>query len=317
MNNSQVESMTDAAAELKKGTILVVDDEEIYLQLLSAMLGDDYHVYIADNGRAAIETALACKPDLILLDMVLPDMDGIHICTELKNIPELAETPVIFVTSMVDARSEVSGLQTGAVDYVSKPIKKDVLKARIEVQLALKHNRDRLLRMASTDGLTGLSNRVSFDDKLDKEIMRLSRVHLPLSLITMDVDYFKQFNDTYGHVAGDDCLRLVSAAVSANMNRLSDLAARIGGEEFACILPQVALSGAVAVAERIRQEIHRLRIPHEKSQVAPFVTLSFGVLSLTCNFNCQRQAILEQADEQLYKSKREGRDRISSALFIG
>jgi diguanylate cyclase (GGDEF)-like protein len=240
-------------------------------------------------------------------------MDGLQICAEFKSNPALRDIPVIFLTSMVNTASEIEGLQSGAVDYVKKPIQKEVLKARIRLHLARRQQEHQLTRLAQTDGLTGLANRAHFDQQLGAEIMRLSRLSLPLSLILLDVDFFKQYNDIYGHVGGDDCLRLVSSTIGVHINRLSDLAARVGGEEFACILPQTELAGAMVIAERIRQSVMGLKVPHQGSTVAECVTVSIGVVSESCDRIVTPQMLMMAADAQLYRAKRNGRNQVCAA----
>jgi diguanylate cyclase (GGDEF)-like protein len=247
---------------------------------------------------------------VILLDVMMPKMDGYEVCTRLKTDPATADIPVIFITGMDETEAESRGLELGAVDYVTKPFKPVVVRARVHNHVELKRARDRLLALAATDGLTGLANRRRFDEALQSEWKRLQRTGSELGLIMLDIDHFKPFNDTYGHLAGDDCLRNVAGVLAGEMLRGPDVAARYGGEEFACILPETTLAGAVAVAERIRAGIEALGIPHSGSKVVPVVTASLGVISVLCTGVTRPEDLLLAADACLYRAKSEGRNRV-------
>ncbi|MHB1206513.1 MAG: response regulator, partial [Rhodospirillaceae bacterium] len=186
-----------------KPIVLAVEDDTAVQALLRAVLGMDYDLKVAGDGATALTLAAEIEPDLILLDVGLPDMDGLQVCRSLKAHPRLASVPVIFLTSLSDAKHEVEGLEAGGIDYLAKPINPAILKVRVNNHLDLKRSRDTLERMARLDGLTGLANRRTFDDMLAREWRRLARVNNPLAVIMMDVDHFKLFNDTYGHGGGD------------------------------------------------------------------------------------------------------------------
>ena len=300
---------------MTKATILIVDDEISNIEIMNAVLEDDYEVCFATSGQQALDTARETLPDLVLLDVLMPGIDGFEVCRRLKSDPMLADIPIIFTTGLGDTEDEMRGLSLGAIDYVTKPIQPAILRARVGNHVELKQLRDQLAAMAVTDALTGLSNRRHLERALTTEAARLSRTGEWLSVIMLDIDFFKQFNDTYGHPAGDRCIMMVAAALTRAVKRASDLPARYGGEEFACILPGADPHGAELVAQEIRLQIQSLNIPHERSKVSPFITVSIGVASARCIPSIATDRWIEEADRQLYISKQEGRDRISTTEF--
>lgn len=296
-----------------RARILVVDDEPANIELLAGIFEDEHEVLFATNGKRALDLAASARPDVILLDVMMPGTDGFQVCEWLKSERATANVPVIFITGVGDTEGEARGLELGAVDYVNKPINPPVVRLRVQHQIELKRARDQLTRMAVTDGLTGLANRRQFEETLERENARLARTQGELSVILMDIDYFKPFNDTLGHVRGDDCLREVARVLEEVISRSSDLAARYGGEEFGCILPDTPLEDAEQVAERVRAVIEDLAIPHPGSEVADHVTASLGVASLHCQPRQSALRVVARADEQLYRAKAEGRNRVCAA----
>lgn len=291
-------------------TVLIVDDDETDASILAYLLKPEFDVVFATNGTHALERAVSVLPDLVLLDVMMPDMDGYEVCTRLKADPVTAAIPVIFITGLQESDAEVRGLELGAADYVTKPFNAAIVRARVRIHIELKKARDRLVYLASRDGLTGLANRRAFDSSLETECKRLARRRAPLALIMLDIDSFKAFNDIYGHVAGDDCLRRVASALTAMMHRPADIAARYGGEEFACILPEAGIAAAVLVAQRVQDRINALAIPHEGSTAGAIVSASFGVASVTCGPTTVGESIVRAADACLYRAKMGGRNRI-------
>jgi diguanylate cyclase (GGDEF)-like protein len=299
----------------QKATVLVVDDTPANLKLLYELLKDECSVRTASNGPKALAICQSeQRPDLVLLDVMMPDMDGYEVCRRLKEDPRSRDIPVIFITAKTDIEDEQKGLELGAVDYITKPFGPAVVKMRARNQIELKRAREQLTRLATTDGLTGLANRRRFDEVLAQESARHARSGAELSLVMMDIDHFKAFNDTYGHINGDDCLRQVARVIEGNVVRNSDLAARYGGEEFVCILPETSHAGAVAFAERIRQGIMALAIPHSASSAADYVTVSIGVATTRYAAEKRELSIVAQADEQLYAAKSGGRNRVCAAV---
>jgi diguanylate cyclase (GGDEF)-like protein len=296
-----------------KPLVLVVEDDATIQAMLRAVLVEECEVQCVGRGAEALNFAGISDPDLILLDVGLPDMDGLEVCRQLKAMPRLAPVPVIFLTSQSSPDAEVEGLTAGGIDYITKPVNPPILKARVHNHIELKRSRDALERMARLDGLTGLANRRTFDDMMAREWRRLARVGHPLSVIMMDVDNFKQFNDTYGHAEGDVCLQQVARAAAGALQRPADVVARYGGEEFIALLPDTTLVGAIAVAEAIRAAVSGLKIPHAGSTCADHVTLSLGVASAVPQPDGVPKPLIEAADEQLYAAKSAGRNRVMAA----
>jgi diguanylate cyclase (GGDEF)-like protein len=296
-----------------KPLVLVVEDDTTIQAVLRAVLREECEVHCVGLGGEALRFAGMSDPDLILLDVGLPDMDGLEVCRQLKAMPRLAPVPVIFLTSQSSPEAEVEGLTAGGIDYITKPVNPPILKARVHNHIELKRSRDALERMARLDGLTGLANRRTFDDMLAREWRRLARVGQPLSVIMMDVDHFKPYNDTYGHAEGDTCLQRVANAAAGALQRPADVVARYGGEEFVALLPDTTLVGAVAVAEAIRMAVANLKIPHKGSTVADHVTLSLGASCVVPQPDAAPKTLLESADHQLYAAKSAGRDCVKAA----
>ncbi|GJJ03295.1 hypothetical protein RugamoR64_38330 [Duganella rhizosphaerae] len=297
----------------RNGRILVVDDAMENIQILHHALRDEHDVLFALDGEKALEVALEQQPDLILLDAVMPGMDGYAVCAALRNSPRLQDIPVIFVTALSQPEDETRALEAGAVDFISKPFNVAVVRARVRSQLTIKRQADAMRELSMTDGLTGVANRRSFNDALEAEWRRCARAGLPLSVIMIDIDHFKLYNDHYGHQAGDLCLQQVSAAMARCAARPPDLLARYGGEEFILLLPQEGVEGADVVARRILDEVRRLAIPHAVSPTAPHVSASLGVCTALPPLDASGSAAaIRVADSQLYLAKQGGRNRYSS-----
>jgi diguanylate cyclase (GGDEF)-like protein len=299
-----------AASAERRSTILVVDDEHLYLELIADILGDDYRILVADEGMTGMELAAENVPQLILLDLMMPGIDGFEVYRCLKADPRTWEIPVIFITGMGDVATETKGLKMGAVDYINKPINPDLVRARVNTQINLKLMRDNLVMLAATDGLTGLANRYHFDGMLAYEYARHLRSGEELALIMLDIDNFKAFNDTYGHLSGDQCLREVAKAMTRTVSRTTDLVARYGGEEFAVLLPDTCLRGAVVIAERVRTCIGDLTLPQRDAN-AGHITASLGVVSGRFIKGSSIVDVLAEADIQLYTAKAGGRNRVA------
>jgi diguanylate cyclase (GGDEF)-like protein len=291
-------------------TVLVIDDDALDLELIADILGADYTMLFAVDGLSALELAAAKAPDLILLDVVMPELDGYEVYARLKGDYRTTAIPVIFITGLDDVKAETRGLELGAVDYIFKPFNPGPMRARVKTQVNLKLARDGFAQLAATDGLTGLANRSFFDGMLAYELARHLRCKTDLSVILLDVDNFKAFNDTYGHVRGDDCLRIIARAIKGVTTRATDIVARFGGEEFVLLLPETHLQGAVMLAEKVRQCISDLAIPHLHSR-ARRVTVSLGVACCRQLPVGQKLDILEEADAQLYCAKAAGRNRVA------
>jgi diguanylate cyclase (GGDEF)-like protein len=299
----------------KRSLILIVDDDIGNIEVLNAVLEDDYETCFATSGEEAIRIALDVLPDLILLDVLMPGIDGYEVCRRLKEDCLLADVPIIFVTGLGDQEAEVRGLLLGAIDYVTKPVSPAIVRARVRNHLDLKRMRDELAAVAVTDSLTGLSNRRQLEQSLKVETARLVQTAGSLSVIMLDIDFFKQFNDTYGHPAGDRCIVMIAAALKRAVRRAAGLTARYGGEEFTCVLPSTEYAAAMVVARNIHDHVHSLGIPHTGSAVDTYVTVSVGVATAACKAGMAPELWIQAADRQLYLAKAAGRNNVVGTVF--
>ncbi|KQP43268.1 diguanylate cyclase [Pseudorhodoferax sp. Leaf274] len=291
-------------------TVLVVDDSALNRHMLTDLLRSDYTVLDARDGEQGLALAREHQPDLILLDVVMPGLDGHEVLHRLKADRRTAVIGVIFITGLNSAAEEERGLRGGASDYVVKPFHAAVVRARVALHLQLARQRRMLEQLARVDGLTEIANRRCFDDTLATETARACRSGRGLSVALVDVDFFKQYNDHYGHARGDGVLRQVARTLSSGMRRPADMAARYGGEEFVLLMPETDLAGALLCADRMRHGIELLAIAHAWSDVAPCVTVSVGVMHGSSVDELCGESLLLQADRRLYAAKRAGRNRV-------
>jgi diguanylate cyclase (GGDEF)-like protein len=291
----------------RRRRLLIVDDQPINIQALYQAFSADHQVFMATSGPQALALCLSKQPDLVLLDVMMPGMDGFEVCRRLKADPATADIPVIFVTAHSDEAAETLGLDVGAVDFISKPINPNIVRARVRTHVTLKAQSDLLRHWVYIDGLTGVHNRRYFDERLTTEWGRAVRCSTALSVVLIDVDFFKPYNDHYGHHAGDDCLRRVASTLKAGLRRPGDLMTRYGGEEFACLLPETPLSGALELAHQLGQQVFDQQMAHATSSVAPVVTVSLGVCSKRETTVATVAALIREADAQLYIAKSRGR----------
>lgn len=314
--------------------ILVVDDDPVMRQVLRRVMEKDgYKVVEAADGEQGLKAYKCLKPHIVLLDALMPVMDGFACCTELqmlidessptnetlteaRKLDSVSRTPVLMITGLDDQESVDRAFAVGATDYVTKPIHLPVLRQRVrrliqQTQLyqQLEVANRELKRLAALDGLTGVANRRRFDEYLEAEWRRMAKEKMPLSLILCDIDFFKKYNDTYGHQAGDACLCQVAKALSLCAKRSVDLVARYGGEEFAVIMPNTTTAGAFHVAEEIREVVNALKIPHARSVVSEYITLSLGVASINPMPDISPSIAVAAADAALYQAKAAGRNR--------
>ncbi len=299
----------------RKPRLLVVDDQPTNIQVLYRVFADDCQVFMATSGEQALHTAREEAPDVILLDVMMPDMDGYEVCRQLKQDSATRDIPILFVTAHHEAQEEARGLACGAVDFITKPIHPAVVRARVHTHLTLQRQTEVLKRLVFIDALTHAFNRRYFDERLAEEWGRAQRTGRPLGLILIDVDYFKQFNDVNGHQRGDDALRQVAQALKGTILRPGDVVCRYGGEEFACLLPDTDLDGALQVAQRMKLAVRELAIGHPASAVAEVLTISAGVAVRTPTSRGDAAALLALADAQLYRAKAEGRARVCHAVL--
>ncbi|MBW1675140.1 MAG: diguanylate cyclase [Deltaproteobacteria bacterium] len=297
--------------------ILLIDDSRLIAHVAKTILTKRGHeVILAQDGLAGLEAAKSERPDMILLDLIMPVMDGYQVCENLKQEDSTKEIPVIMLTSKAEPADKVKGLEMGALDYVTKPFDEGELVARVNIHVrlkelyeALEEKNRQLQELANKDGLTGLFNHRYFHEQLSKDFLRARRYHESLSCILFDIDYFKKFNDNYGHQTGDVVLSTLGRIIEEAI-RDSDFAARYGGEEFAVILYHADQSAAVHVAERLRQMVEKREI-HDKDKML-HVTISVGVATFPHEEIRDSKKLIECADKALYKAKENGRNRVEA-----
>lgn len=316
--------------DVNHASILIVDDHLDNVRSLSLLLSKSgYLVRKAISAEIALKTIQIAQPDLVLLDIQMPEMNGYEVCERLKANSETNHIPVIFLSASNDTDDKVQAFAVGGADYITKPFRAEEVLARVRHQITILRQQQQLVtqnaqlqqikadlqqanlelkRISYTDGLTQIANRRCFNETLEQEWQRLRREQQPLSLILCDIDYFKQYNDCYGHLAGDTCLQQVAQIITKCINRPADLTARYGGEEFAIILPNTDQEGAVIVAKTIQATLQSLQIPHVGSTVATYITLSVGISCLIPTLNCSFLELIAAADTALYQAKRQGRN---------
>ena len=319
--------MVNKAVELK---VLVVEDSKVTLKAICNYLERmDIQPLKAENGTDALEIYRRERPDIILLDGRLPDIDGFEVAKQIRAIEKKKDwTAIIFLTSMTKDEDLARGIDAGGDDYLMKPISEVVLKAKViamrrlvEMQrslIELTHKLNvankELQLLSATDGLTGLSNRRMYDELSLREWRRCDRMKKPFSLVMVDVDNFKLYNDHYGHQAGDECLKAVAGQMLRAAPRPGDLVARYGGEEFVFALGETDIDGALWVANILRQRIEDLNMPHAASDMK-HVTVSCGVASVLPSDKVSLEVLLQSADYALYKAKEQGRNRVVSGEY--
>ncbi|WP_438864255.1 diguanylate cyclase [Neptunicella sp.] len=294
-------------ASIAEAKILVVDDQPINIQVINQTLSADYNVFMATTGQQAIDFCLKTPPDLILMDVLMPGMSGLETCKKMKEQEPLQSIPIIFITGLQEQAEEDACWQAGGIDFITKPVNPVTLRNRVRAQLTLKFQTDLLRNMAYFDGLTGVYNRRYFNDYYARQVLTAQRLNQPLTILMIDIDYFKQFNDAYGHLAGDDCLANVAEALHISLKRPADLLARYGGEEFVAVLPDTDQQGAIHVAKLIQKNVEALAIAHESSEFKQ-VTVSIGIAVSEPNQK-HELPLTQLADEQLYQAKAAGRNQ--------
>lgn len=303
--------MLESKQSETKSRVLIIDDDPITVEILTANLALEYEVLAATDANVGLEIAKAELPDIILLDVVMPNSSGFDVCRKLKNDDRTKDIPVIFSTAKNSEADELQGLKLGAVDYVHKPFSMPLLSARLTSHVNLKKKADLLERLVSVDGVTEIHNRRYFDRMYEKEWRRAERAKLPMSICFVDIDFFKQYNDTYGHGAGDKCLYRVAQNLKQHIRREGDFVARYGGEEFVCVWIGAEADDAIQLAQNLRYGVASLYIPHRMSECAPHVTISMGVASThPSQQDHSPESLLKLADERLYQAKNLGRNMV-------
>jgi diguanylate cyclase (GGDEF)-like protein len=296
-----------------KHSILIIDDEVMNIESLSSILGDEYEIFAEVDSRDAVETAKKTQPDIILLDIIMPELNGYEVIKQLKSSEKTCDIPVIFITGLERDEDEALGLSIGAVDYISKPFYHSVVQLRVGNQLKLLEQFREIERLSMHDQLTGLPNRRCFEARLNVEWGRARRELSALSLLMVDVDKFKNYNDTHGHQQGDVALKAIASVLSGTLKRPPDLAARWGGEEFIVLLPSTGSSGAAVIAEEIRANIEALEIPHPShhDESAAKSTVSIGINTWAHSKKITSlDTLISGADSALYEAKKRGRNQL-------
>lgn len=296
---------------IEQPTVFVVEDERSIRALLVELLSTEYQVIAAADGREALQKIEQIEPgvlDLILLDVMLPEMDGYQLYSHLRENYRIETIPVLYLTALDELEAVRKGLRQGATDYISKPFDAEILLLKVRNHIRQKHHVDQLYAMSMIDAVTNLYNRRQFDRRFENEWHRCMRSQNELALMMIDVDYFKRYNDCYGHAEGDRCLAQVAHEIRSIFKRSADFVARYGGEEFAVVLPETDLDAAVALAQRLLERFHDVAIPHEGSRSAAVVTVSVGVAVTTPSADSTAEALLVEADQRLYEAKSNGRN---------
>jgi len=295
---------------LQTARILIADDTPYNLKVLSAILSQqNYQLILAHNGFETLKLAVTEIPDLILLDIMMPGMDGIEACQHLKQDPNTWDIPIIFLSAKSEDDDIIRGLELGAADYITKPFNPKILLARVKTHLSLRQKTKELQEFAHKDGLTLIANRRRFDHFLETEWKRCLRTQSPLSLVMVDIDFFKNYNDTYGHLQGDEILKLTAKTLEKVVSGTPYLVARYGGEEFAIILSNTPLESAIGIAAKAHFEIANLNIVHKNSKLKK-LTASFGIATLIPTEQTTSKDLINTADTRLFKAKENGRNCI-------
>ncbi len=310
----EVHTLTTLVTPPERSRLLLVDDQPINIQTLYQVFHTDYEVFMATGGEQALAFCHDNQPpDLILLDVMMSRMDGIEVCRRLKAESALADIPIIFVTALTDPIDETRALEAGGVDFITKPVNPAVVRARVKTHITLKAQTDLLRSLVFIDGLTGVANRRRFDEVLPIEWRRCRRSNNAVTLLMIDIDHFKRYNDHYGHQAGDACLQQVAATLKAGLQRAHDLVARYGGEEFVCLMPECNHPAGQKKAQELHAAIATLGIPHADSPTASHVTLSIGISVMRPDETNTMDELIAAADAALYDAKLGGRNRSSSS----
>ncbi|OMH38309.1 diguanylate cyclase [Motiliproteus sp. MSK22-1] len=299
---------------ITKPKVLIVDDAAENIDVLISLLESAYQIAATKSGEKALQIAHKMQPDLILLDVLMPGLDGYQVCRQLKLHDDTKKIPIIFVSSLTDAIDETKAFSIGAVDYITKPFNSSVVRARVKTHVNLKLQSDMLEQLISIDSLTQIGNRKKLDEVLLSEWKRAYRDKKPISIVVIDIDHFKEYNDNYGHAFGDECLKQVARELSKGLVRPGDFVGRFGGDEFVAVLSSTDSNGAANISSQLRNRIDNLNIPHSFSPISTNMSISLGAATTFPHTETQTlPGLLQEADKMLYESKRKGRNRSSVA----
>lgn len=298
---------------VQRSRILIVDDQPINIRMIHQTLIHEHEVFMATSGEQALAFCQQSPPDLILLDIVMPGMDGLEICRRLKRNPETKGIPIIFVTGQQDPNAESACWEAGGVDFVTKPINSLTLRHRINAQLVLKAQNDILRGTQIVDSVTHLVSRRYFGDRLEAEWRRCSNSDMSLSLLLVDLDCFSTFVEVYGHEAGNKCLQELAQILKTHLYRPFDLAARYDNSVFACLLPETDAHAALAIALNIERSLKQRKIEHKAADNDTIVTMSVGGATLVPSPNETTSVLIHQADLQLRRARNQGGGQVCMA----
>lgn len=293
-----------------KCRILVIDDEKTNLLILHRILSPEYIILTAKSGSEGLKRAASERPDLILLDIIMPDISGFDVLKALKDDPDLKDIPIIIITGLDNEEDEEKGLLMGAVDYIFKPFKNAIVLARVRTHIQIVQYIRMIEHLNRMDPLTGIPNRRCFNERMVIEWKRAIRENKPVSLMMIDVDKFKNYNDTYGHPQGDALLQAISKLFVSIARRPLDVAARLGGEEFGILLPDTPADIANVMAEKVRVQVENTSIPLANRSSLTSITISIGVTSLVPTELSKIEDFIARADANLYTAKKTGRNRV-------
>jgi len=290
--------------------VLIIDDEKTNLKILSSILKDEVEVILAKDGETGLLKAKESKPDLILLDVVMPILNGFEVIEKLKNEETTSNIPVIFVTGQLDVQQEEKGLELGACDYIQKPFHVEILKARVRLHLRMAKQRDLLEKLANIDPLTSVANRRLYDQTFTSLWNKAIKQQSVFSLVVIDIDDFKKYNDFFGHAAGDRALEKVATAIADNLSNQGDFIARYGGEEFVALLPNTSSIDAKKTMEDCLEAVEKLKIYHDPSTEHEFLTISLGGVSYLPIIESCQDTLFKIADDMLFEAKTNGKNQV-------
>lgn len=300
----------ESRSTVKEFSILIVDDEKTNIDILNEILKEDYRLLVAKSGQDAIRRAQMSKPDLILMDIIMPDMNGFQVLSALKGNPLTVNIPIIFITGLNSVEDEERGFLLGAVDYIVKPFNNNIVKARVNTHLQIIKQMRTIEKLGLIDTLTNLPNRRSYENHLSTSWANAITRKAPISMIMVDADDFKVYNDTYGHPQGDILLKALGNILASVNQYPNSIAARIGGDEFALLLPDISLVDASTIAGRMRLQIQNTSIPYRKDNIETCFTVSMGVSSAYPNDETSRSKFFDRADSMLYVAKANGKNQV-------
>ena len=295
--------------------VLIVDDSPTNVMALTNILQSDYAIETASSGFEALHKAIDKVPDMILLDVIMPDMDGFEVISKLKQVPELKKVPVIFITGLDDIQNEEKGLALGAIDYISKPFIPKIVKARVSTYIKLFEYQKSFEDLIWVDSLTGMYNRRAYDKYIESEWRRSKRNNSYISLAMIDIDFYKEYNDHYGHMFGDDLLRILVSAIETEVDKNDNYLARYGGDKFVFIMPSADSVKGQATAEKVLKAVSNLRIPHIRSQITDYVTVSIGGITAKPQKDDDIKNFVDLVNKMLCQAKSSGRNKVSWSVF--